>query len=88
MKNKSKLKQHIDSFIDERLEENRSNILCNKDVRKLADKYLSLFDTIEISTNNEKLTDEYKSIELNLKRIELQEAYKLGAKDSIKILYE
>lgn len=88
MKNKSKLKNHIDNFIDERLEENRNNILCNKEVRKLANEYLNLFDKIETGMNNEKLTDEYKTIELNLKRIELQEAYKLGAKDSIKILYE
>lgn len=88
MKNKSKLKNHIDNFIDERLEENRCNILCNKEVRKLANEYLNLFDKIEMGINNEKLTDEYKTIELNLKRIELQEAYKLGAKDSMKILYE
>ena len=88
MKSKSKLKEHIECFIDERLEENRSNALCNKEFRKLSNEYLELYDKIEAEINNEKVTDKYKNIELNLKRIELQEMYKMGVKDVVRFFIE
>lgn len=88
MKSKSKLKEHIECFIDERLEENRDNVLCNKEFRKLSNEYLELYDKIEAEINNEKVTDKYKDIELNLKRIELQEMYKMGIKDVVRFFIE
>ena len=88
MKSKSKLKEHIECFIDERLEENRDNVLSNKEFRKLSNEYLELYDEIEAGINNEKVTDKYKDIELNLKRIELQEMYKMGIKDVVRFLIE
>lgn len=80
MSNKSKLYSNINFFVYQRLEENYNNLKNSSEYRKILCKYAELFEEI-----NEKITNEYKEIEANLHTLQLEEAYKLGFKDSLKI---
>ena len=85
MLNKSKLISDVNFFVSERLEENYSRLKNNNEYRKILSKYADLFEEIEQRVNNEKITNAYKELEANLHTIQLEEAYKLGFKDSLKI---
>ena len=85
MSNKSKLFSNINFFVSQRLEENYNNLKNSNEYRKILSKYAELFEEIEENLNNEKITNEYKEIEANLHTLQLEEAYKLGFKDSLKI---
>ena len=83
MLNKSRLFSNVNFFVSERLEENYNTLKNNIEYRKILSKYVDLFEEIEQRVNNEKITNEYKEIEANLHTIQLEEAYKLGFKDSL-----
>lgn len=88
MKN-SELQEHINSFIDERLEESCYKASNTKEYKRTLNKSYSLFDEIETVVNNATLTDDYKDVESELAFLQLKEAYKIGFKDSMKIfLYD
>ena len=85
----TEFQEHINSFIDERLEESRCKVSDTKEYRKTLNKSYSLFDEIETVVNNATLTDDYKEVESELAFLQLKEAYKIGFKDSMKIfLYD
>lgn len=79
------LQATINDFIDERLEESRSKISDTKEYQEILTNSYNLFDKIEAIVNNTTLTDDYKSTESELSSMQLQEAYKIGFKDSITI---
>lgn len=85
MKNNENLKKNIIQFIDERIEEIYKNLANDMEYRKISKQYFDYYDKIEMLINNENLTDNYKTIELDIHRIELQKAYKTGFKDSFMI---
>lgn len=86
MSNKSKLFSDVNFFVTQRLEENYRNLNNNIEYREILSKYAETFEEIESILNNEKITNAYKEIEANIHAIQLEEAYKLGFKDSLKII--
>ena len=79
------LQEHINCFIDERLEESRSKISNTYKYKKILNDSYNLFDKIETVVDNATLTDNYKEVESELSFILLKEAYKTGFKDSMQI---
>lgn len=86
MKNVKKLKENLQDFIEERLNESYSNIAGNKNYKEIASKNSSLMDNILKKVNDIKLIDEYKKSELDMYEMQLQQAYITGFKDSVIIL--
>lgn len=82
---KRQLQEHINCFIDERLEESRDKISNSHKYKKILNDSYNLFDKIEAVVDNATLTDNYKELESELSFILLKEAYKIGFKDSMQI---
>lgn len=79
------LQEHINCFIDERIEESRNKIYNTYKYKKILNSSYNLFDKIEAVVDNTSLTDTYKDVESELSFILLKEAYKMGFKDSMQI---
>ncbi len=87
--NNHSLKQNVCNFIDERLQESYLKIVKNMEYKTLENEYKSKFDEINRELpKKKKLIDEYKASEYDLYNMQLQQAYKTGFVDSLKIMIE
>ena len=82
---KNTLTDNVNEFIQERINESYSKIMYRPEYRKVSEESSRLWKEIEDKINNEKLTDIYKSAQMDMYWIQLEEAYKTGFIDSIKI---
>lgn len=82
---KNTLTDNVNEFIQERINESYSKIMYRPEYRKVSEESSRLWKEIEDKINNEKLTDIYKSTQMDMYWIQLEEAYKIGFIDSLKI---
>lgn len=82
MRSNTKLKENLQDFIEERLNESKSMVVKNKDYKKIEDKKITLLNTIKEKLQDEKLIEEYRNIEFDVYQIQLQQAYLTGLIDS------
>lgn len=76
------LKANIDNFIEERIQESYENLSNIKEYNKTLKNYYDLFNKIEMLVKNNELTEKYKEAEYDVYMLQLEEAYKIGFKDS------
>lgn len=79
------LKENVQDFITERLNQSYTQIVGNKTYSKIADKYFKLFEKIENVIQDTSITDKYKEAQFDMYTMQLEEAYKTGFKDSAKV---
>lgn len=86
MKNNSNLKENLQDFIDERLNESYSNIAQTKEYKELSNKNTNLMEQISNKTKSNELIEAYKKTEYDMYDMQLKQAYLTGFKDSNIIL--
>lgn len=87
MKNNTNFSNNVYDFIEERINESYTILNKNKEYKQIQDKYIkSLTDIRSNLSNNVEMLEEHASNEADLYTMQLQEAYKIGFKDSIRIL--
>ena len=84
MKNDT-LKENVQDFITERLNQSYTRIVENKSYYKIANQNSILFAEIENTIENTDITEKYKETEFDMYTMQLEEAYKTGFRDSAKI---
>jgi len=82
MKNNTDLKESIQDFIAERLNESYTSIAHTEEYKNIADKNATLIGSIIEKTKDEKLMEEYKKTEYDMYEMQLMQAYLRGFKDS------
>lgn len=91
MGNDENLKQDLEHFIDERLQESYIKLKQNNKYKNIIQRNLELLDKLErnftndFTTTNE-LWEEYTKIQSDVENLELQDAYKTGFFDCATIL--
>lgn len=79
------LKEDVQDFITERLNQSYAQIARNKSYSKIADQHFKLFTEIENAISNADITEKYKEIQFDMYTMQLEEAYKTGFRDSAKV---
>lgn len=83
MKNNSNLKENLQDFIEERLNESYTNLLHTKEYKKISNKHLEAFKNLKNEIeNNTDILEKYEEAEANLYYMQLKQAYLTGFKDS------
>lgn len=86
MKNNTNLKENLQDFIEERLNESYTKIVDTKEYKALSNKNTKAINNIADKIKDTKLIEEYKKTEYDMYEMQLQQAYLTGFKDSIIIL--
>ena len=79
------LKENVQDFITERLNQSYTQIANNKSYSKIADEHCKLFAEIENTIQNTDIIEQYKEAQYDMYTMQLEEAYKTGFKDSAKV---
>ena len=79
------LKENLQDFITERLNQSYAQIVGNKSYSKIADQNFKLFTEIENAIQNTDITEKYKETQFDMYTMQLEEAYKIGFRDSAKV---
>lgn len=82
MENKTNLKENLQDFIEERLNESYTNIVHTKEYKEISNKNTKLIESITDKAKDNKLIEEYKKTEYDMYEMQLQQAYLTGFKDS------
>lgn len=82
MKNNSNLKENLQDFIEERLNESYTNIVHTKEYKEISNKNANLMESITDKAKDNNLIEEYKKTEYDMYEMQLQQAYLTGFKDS------
>ncbi len=82
MENNTNLKENLQDFIEERLNESYANIEHSKEYKEISNRNAILMESIKNKTKNDDLIEEYQKTEYDLYTIQLQQAYLTGFKDS------
>lgn len=85
------LKSNIIDFIEQRLLESYMRVSQNKEYKEKKAEYVGQEEYFNSKLYENKLLEDYEDIKgkkLYLDSLELEEAYKIGFKDSIKLLQE
>lgn len=82
MENKTNLKENLQDFIEERLNENYTNIVHTKEYKEISNKNTKLIESITDKAKDNKLIEEYKKTEYDMYELQLIQAYLTGFKDS------
>ena len=86
MENKTNLKENLQDFIDERLNESYTNIVHTKEYKEISTKNANIMEQIINKTKNNELVEEYKKTEYDMYDMQLRQAYLTGFYDSNLIL--
>ncbi len=87
MKNNTNLKENLQDFIEERLQESYENLVHTKEYKEILNKNTKLMESITDKANDNELIERYKKTEYDLYTVQLQQAYLTGFRDSNIILY-
>ncbi len=87
MKNSTNLKENLQDFIEERLNESYTNIAYTKEYKAISNKNANIMEKITDKIKDNKLIEEYKKTEYDMYEMQLQQAYLTGIRDSNIILY-
>ncbi len=83
MKNNSNLKENLQDFIEERLNESYTNILHTQEYKEMSNKYLETLKNLKEALNqNTEILQKYEEAEADLYYMQLKQAYLTGFKDS------
>ncbi len=82
MKNSTNLKENLQDFIEERLNESYTNIAYTKEYKAISNKNANIMEKITDKIKDNKLIEEYKKIEYDMYEMQLKQAYLTGFKDS------
>ena len=88
MKFNTNLKEDLQEFIEERLQESYSKVSNKKDYKEKYNQYKELEKDFIEKLQDKNMVENYyifRDIRMDLDTKELQEAYLIGFKDSIKI---
>lgn len=85
MENKTNLKENLQDFIEERLNESYTNIVHTKEYKEISNKNTKLIENITDKAKDNKLIEEYKKTEYDMYEMQLQQAYLTGFRDSTMI---
>lgn len=87
MKNNSNLKENLQDFIEERLNESYTNIAQTKEYKEISNNHFEVFATLKDELKNyTNLLEKYEELEADLYYMQLKQAYLTGFKDSNIIL--
>lgn len=86
MKNNSNLKENLQNFIDERLNESYTNIAQTKEYKEISNKNTNIMEQISNKAKSIELIEAYKKTEYDMYDMQLKQAYLTGFKDSNIIL--
>lgn len=86
MKNNSNLKENLQDFIEERLNESYTNIAQTKEYKEISNKNTNIMEQIGNTIKSSELIEAYKKTEYDMYDIQLKQAYLTGFKDSNIIL--
>lgn len=86
MKNNSNLKENLQDFIDERLNESYTNIAQTKEYKEISNKNTNIMEQIKSKAKSNELIEAYKKTEYDMYDMQLKQAYLTGFKDSNIIL--
>lgn len=86
MKSNSNLKEDLQNFIDERLNESYTNIAQTKEYKEILNKNTNIMEQIKSKTKINELIEAYKKTEYDMYDMQLKQAYLTGFKDSNIIL--
>lgn len=83
MKTNTNLKENLQDFIEERLNESYKNIAHTREYKEITNKHFEIFEKVkETLKDNIDLLEKYEEAEANLYYIQLKQAYLTGFKDS------
>lgn len=83
MKNNSNLKENLQDFIEERLNESYTNLSHTKEYKEISKKHFETFKNLKDELkNNTDILEKYEEAEANLYYMQLKQAYLTGFKDS------
>ncbi len=82
MKNNTNLKENLQDFIEERLNESYTNIAYTKEYKAISNKNSNIMEKMTDKIKDNKLIEEYKKTEYDMYEMQLQQAYLIGFKDS------
>lgn len=85
MENKTNLKENLQDFIEERLNESYANIVHTKEYKEISNKNSKLIESITNKAKDNKLIGEYKKTEYDMYEMQLRQAYLTGFRDSTMI---
>lgn len=88
---KSMLKMNVSDFIEQRLLESYIRVSQSKEYKEKKAQYVEQEEYFNSKLYENELLEDYEDIKdkkLYLDSLELEEAYKIGFKDSIKLLQE
>lgn len=85
MENKTNLKENLQDFIEERLNESYTNIAHTKEYKEVSNRNTKLIENITDKAKDNKLIEEYKKTEYDMYEMQLQQAYLTGFRDSTMI---
>lgn len=87
MKNNTNLKENLQYFIEERLNESYTKLVHTKEYKEISNNHSEMFELLKNELkNNTKLLEKYEELEANLYYMQLKQAYLTGFKDSNIIL--
>ncbi len=83
MKNSTNLKENLQDFIEERLNESYTNIAHTKEYKEISSKHFEAFKKLKDELkNNTAVLEKYEEAEADLYYMQLKQAYLTGVKDS------
>ena len=88
MKNNTNLKENLQDFIEERIQESYSKVSNKKDYKEQYQRFKELEESFIEKLQDKTMIENYynfRDIRMDLDNRELQEAYLIGFKDSILI---
>lgn len=88
MKNNTNLKENLQDFIEERIQESYSKVSNKKDYKEQYQRFKKLEESFIEKLQDKTMIENYynfRDIRMDLDNRELQEAYLIGFKDSILI---
>ena len=86
MKNNTNLKENLQDFIEERIQESYSKVSNKKDYKEQYQRFKELEESFIEKLQDKTMIENYynfRDIRMDLDTRELQEAYLIGFKDSI-----
>ncbi len=87
MKNNTNLKENLQEFIEERLNDSYEIIANTREYKEISNNHFKIFETLKCKLkNNTNLLEKYEELEANLYYMQLKQAYLTGFKDSNIIL--
>lgn len=82
-----KLKESCERFVEQRISENYKKIIKSQKHKSIASNYFKAFEQLEEELiDNRELLEQYEECEALFYNAQLKEAYKMGFRDSRRIL--